>query len=266
MSWRPYLTTARLAIREAAFYRLNHLLSFVVAAVPLVALLLLWEQIVGPGERMAGLSRAQMLTYFILTRWLYEMTGPAVWGDITYEIREGDLAFHLLRPEHYGRYHFSLMLGSKLPYAIIGLGVLVPFALAVGRGWVWPPAVWVWPAFALSVIAAILLAFQFTFLFSLTAFWLEDTSGVALLVDFVIPLAAGALVPLALFPAPIAAALRWLPFAALLSFPARVYLGLLTPQAWLHGLAVQVGWLAMLLLVNTWVWRRGIRRFRAVGG
>ena len=266
MRWRKYLSVARLAVREAASYRLNHFLSFVVAAVPLIALLLLWNQILGPHQRLAGFSRGEMLTYFILTRWLYEFTGPAVWWDITYEIREGDLVFHLLRPQHYGLYHFALILGSKLPYALVGLGVVVPFAFSVGRAWVWPPTLSAWAAFALSTVLAVVLAYQFTFLFSLSAFWLEDTGGVSLLADYVVPLAAGALLPLDLFPRPIAAALNALPFAQLLSFPAQVYLGRLTSTAWLTGLAEQVAWIAALIAFNAWVWRRGLRRFRAVGG
>ncbi len=266
MGWRKYLTVARLAMQEAAAYRLNHFLSFVVAAVPLLGLLLLWEQVLGPQGRLAGFSRGEMLTYFILTRWLYELTGPAVWWDITYEIYEGDLAFHLLRPQRYDLYHFALIVGSKLPYALVGLGVVVPFALSVGAAWVWPPSVGAWAAFGVSVALAIALAFQFTFLFSLSAFWLEDTGGVSLLTYFVVPLAAGSLLPLDLFPRPVAALLHALPFAQLLYFPAQVYLGRVTGPAWWLGVAQQLAWLVGLMLLNGWVWRRGLRRFRAVGG
>ncbi len=266
MSWRPYFTTARLALREAATYRLNHFLSFVVAVVPLIALLLLWNTLLGPQQRLAGFTRGEMLTYFILTRWLYEFTGPVVWWDIAYEIREGDLIFHLLRPEWYSGYHFALIIGSKLPYALVGLAVAAPFALSVGVGWVWPPGVAAWAAFALSVVLAVALAYQFTFLSSLTAFWLEDNKAMNLLMDFVVPLAAGALLPLDVFPSAVATALRALPFAQLLYFPALVYLGRVDPGGWWAGVAQQVGWLVALLVINGWVWRRGLRRFRAVGG
>ncbi len=266
MGWRKYLTVARLAMQEAAAYRLNHFLSFVVAAVPLLGLLLLWDQVLGPQGRLAGFTRGEMLTYFILTRWLYELTGPAVWWDITYEIYEGDLAFHLLRPQRYDLYHFALILGSTLPYALVGLAVVVPFALSVGAAWVWPPSVGAWAAFGVSVALAIALAFQFTFLFSLSAFWLEDTGGVSLLTYFVVPLAAGSLLPLDLFPRPVAALLHALPFAQLLYFPAQVYLGRVSGAAWLSGVGVQLAWLVGLFLLNGWVWRRGLRRFRAVGG
>ncbi len=264
--WRKYVLVAQLAIREAASYRLNHALSFLVAAVPLVAVLLLWDAVFGPHTRLAGFSRAEMLTYFVLTRWLYELTGPTVWWDIRYEILEGDLVFHLLRPQRYGLYHFALFVGAKLPYALTGLAVVAPFALLVDAGWVWPPTLDAWLAFALSLVVAIVLGYAFTFLFSLSAFWLEEISAVDLLVDHIVPLAAGALLPLSLLPGPLAVLLTRLPFAKLLYFPAQVYLGQVEGTAFWAGLGEQLAWLAIVVALNTWVWKRGLRRFRAVGG
>ena len=264
--WRKYFMVAQLAVQEAASYRLNHALSFLVAAVPLVALILLWNAVFGPNTQLAGFSRGEILTYFVLTRWLYELTGPTVWWEIRYEILEGDLVFHLLRPQEYGLYHFALIVSSKLPYALTGLAVVAPFAWAVGAGWVWPPSLSAWLAFALSVLVAITLGYAFTFLFSLSAFWLEENTAVNLLADYVVPLAAGALLPLSLLPGPLAALLTRLPFAKLLYFPAQVYLGQVEGTAFWAGLGEQLAWLAGLAALNAWVWRRGLRRFRAVGG
>jgi len=266
MHWRKYALATWLAVRESAAYRLNHILSFVVAAVPLVAMLLLWDKVVGPGEKIAGMGRGEMLTYFIITRWLYELAAPTVWWDITSEIREGDLAFHLLRPQNYSLYHFAIILGSKMPYAIIGLGVVAPFALSIGQNWLWPPSALAWLGYGASAALSIVLGYQLTFLLSLSAFWLEETDAVALIADFVIPLAAGAVLPLSLFPKSVATALNFLPFAKILFFPAQVYLGTLSSQAIAIGLAEQAAWIAMLWALNTWVWQRGLRRFRAVGG
>ncbi len=266
MHWRKYALVTWLAVREAASYRLNHILSFVVGAVPLIAMLLLWDKVVGAGEKIAGMGRGEVLTYFIVTRWLYEIAAPTVWWDITSEIREGDLVFHLLRPQNYGLYHFAVILGSKLPYGIIGLGVVAPFALSIGQSWAWPPSALAWLGFGASALLSMVLGYQLTFLLSLSAFWLEETDGVALIADYVIPLAAGAVLPLSLFPKPIAAALEMLPFAKILFFPAQVYLGMVGGKAIAAGLAEQAAWIVALWALNAWVWRMGLRRFRAVGG
>ncbi|NPA27149.1 MAG: hypothetical protein GXO36_06090 [Chloroflexi bacterium] len=266
VNWRPYRTLVELSIRQATAYRMNYFLSFIVAAVPLIALLLLWETIYGTETQLAGFDRAQMLTYFILTRWLYELTRPTIWWDITYEVREGDLVFHLLRPFPYGLYHFALIVGFNLPYALIGLAVVAPFAWIVGAGWIWPASLATWLAFGVSAGLAFVLGYAFTLLFSLSAFWLEENSAVELLVHYITPLAAGALLPLDLLPGPLAALLARLPFAKLLYFPAQVYLGRVSGTAFWTGLAEQGLWLLGLILVNTWVWHQGLRRFRAVGG
>ena len=45
-----------------------------------------------------------------------------------------------------------------------------------------------------------------------------------------------------------------------------VYLGQVQGAALWRGLAIQAGWVVFFYLLARWVWRRGIRKYSAVGG
>ena len=265
-SIRKYLFVAKISIQEAAAYRLNHFLSFVVIAVPLAVILLLWDKVYGEHQLLASLTRNEVLTYFILTRWLFELTGPAVWWEITSDIHDGTLSFHLLRPENYQTYHFAAILGSKLPYSTVGLLVILPFVLLLGESFVFPTSWLIWMGFFLSSLLAVVLNYQLTYLFSLTAFWLEEGTAVNILADIVIPFAMGNILPLSFLPPTVEGFLQRLPFQYLLYFPASVYLDQLSQNQITQGVLTQIFWIIILFLLNKSVWKKGLRRFTAVGG
>ena len=56
-----------------------------------------------------------------------------------------------------------------------------------------------------------------------------------------------------------------LPFRWMVAFPVQLALGQLTPYEALSGYAAQGAWLGLSLALLAWTWRRGLRRYAAVG-
>jgi ABC-2 type transport system permease protein len=67
-------------------------------------------------------------------------------------------------------------------------------------------------------------------------------------------------------PALIQAAAVLLPFRYMLGFPVEVLMGGLAPGELALGFALQTAWLLAALSIYQLVWRRGLRRYSAVGG
>ena len=57
-----------------------------------------------------------------------------------------------------------------------------------------------------------------------------------------------------------------LPFRWAFGFPIEVIIGPISDGELAAGLAMQAAWLAALVVLIRVVWRRGVRRFAAVGG
>lgn len=96
------------------------------------------------------------------------------------------------------------------------------------------------------------------------AFWFEDTAGVDRFRTLGTRVLSGAVLPLALFPAPLQGFLDVQPFRFLVSFPIEVLL-LDDRSNLVRGFALQVGWVAAVGCSTVALWRRGLRSYQGAG-
>jgi ABC-2 type transport system permease protein len=94
---------------------------------------------------------------------------------------------------------------------------------------------------------------------------MDDRGTVSLLAAATIAFS-GNLLPLPLFPDWMHAFLFVQPFASLIDIPFRLYLGQLSGEAALAGLAVQAFWAAALMLVGRALTEGVMRRLQVQGG
>ena len=76
---------------------------------------------------------------------------------------------------------------------------------------------------------------------------------------------AGQVAPLSLFPEPLRVVAAVLPFRWMIAFPVEVVLGRADGRDVVIGSAMQALWIALAVLAMRGVWRRGVRRYSAVG-
>jgi viologen exporter family transport system permease protein len=213
-------------------------------------------------DRLAGLTLVEMLWYLAMTECMTLSTPRVAW-EVDQDVRTGALAVQLIRPLSYPLYRVSVSLGERAVRYAMSAVVASLVALAL----VGPIRV---SATGLVVfLAALPLAFVLDLLsyllIGLGAFWLEDTTGLALIYSRVTMILGGMLLPLELFPDGLQAVARSLPFALVMYGPARLFV------------RPDVGFLAELLVKQTafivifagavfLVHRAAMRRLFANGG
>ncbi|WP_116248302.1 ABC-2 family transporter protein [Nocardiopsis sp. FIRDI 009] len=191
--------------------------------------------------------------------------GPPL--DLEERIRDGAVATDLLRPvplqswwlaDDLGRAVYQLVFRAVPTFAV---GALV-FDLRL------PDDPLRWVAVLTSFALAAVVAFGLRYLYALAGFWLTDTRGVWAVAGLLGPVAAGALLPLTLFPPAVADVLRLLPWASMVQVPAEVLLGKesLPGGTAAGGPALQVLWAAALLALGALVTSRATRRVVVQGG
>jgi ABC-2 type transport system permease protein len=191
--------------------------------------------------------------------------GPQL--DLAERVRTGDVAIDLLRPAHLAPWWLAHDLG-RAAFGVVFRSVPT-FALGAALfPLVLPGDPVRWAAAAASLVLAVLIGFGLRYLYALAGFWLLDARGVTAVAVMVAGFASGQLLPLVLFPDPLAALLRALPWAGLIQVPVEVFLDKDTlPGGHIAGgLAFQAAWAAALLALGALLTARAARRVVVQGG
>lgn len=180
-------------------------------------------------------------------------------------IRTGEVAIDLSRPYDYQGWWASVAYGKAAFYG--WARAIPPFvAGSLVLDTRLPDRWWIWPAFLGSLLLAIGVAFTVRFIVQLSAFWFTDARGPNQVVWIAGGFLAGVFVPLALFPSWAEPVARALPFASMIDVPIEVFLGRREGSALARAFAVQLVWLAVLVLAGRAVLARAMRRVEVLGG
>jgi ABC-2 type transport system permease protein len=101
---------------------------------------------------------------------------------------------------------------------------------------------------------------------AMIAFWVLEISTIVFIVYSFEYFLSGHIFPLDMLPAWLSEVVRWMPFTYELYFPVQVFMERIAGADLAAGLAIQTGWVFTAWLIATTLWRRGVRRYQAVGG
>ena len=263
-----YRKVFAIGIQNTFVYRWAFVLRSVVGIVPLIGTLFLWQATFSGGTgTIAGYSYGSMILYFAMTVLMENLVTPTEdeW-QIAGEIRDGRLNALLLKPMNYLAYRFSLYASYRLLYTLVlapGV-VIVFFAL---REYIKLPAEPVtWLAFAGSTVLAALLQFFIAYSIAMLAFWILEISTIIFIIYSFEYFLSGRIFPLDMLPPWLSGFVKWAPFTYELYFPVQIFMERVKGPALIEGLAIQAGWVILAWLAAVTLWRRGVKKYQAVGG
>jgi len=217
----------------------------------------------GRGGSVAGYGAADFAAYYLVLMLVNHFTFTWIMYEFEYRVRHGSLSFALLRPLH----PIHADIADNVSYKLITLPLIGIAALVLGL--LFRPALHAVPWALAAAVPALLLAFALRFVvewtLALCAFWTTRTSAINQGYFVAALFCSGQLAPLALLPGPLQLVAQVLPFRWTVGFPVELLLGRLTPQQALVGMAIQLAWLVVGLVLLRFVWRAGVRAYAAVG-
>jgi ABC-2 type transport system permease protein len=240
-------------------YRAELLLWVLANSLPLI-MMGVWSQAAAGGE--FSLSALDFARYFIAVFVVRQFTIVWVIWDFEREILEGKLSPRLLQPIdpvwHHVAGHVSERL-ARLPFSVC---LVVLFFLLYPQAFWWPSVLRLFGG-CLAIILAFTLRFIIQYTFAMFAFWVERATAIEQLWFLFYLFLSGMIAPLDLFPEAVRAVVVWTPFPYLIYFPVSLLVGLPTPVA--KGFMIMLMWCGLGLVVNRWLWRRGIKHYSGMG-
>jgi len=252
-------------LKAALEYRANFVLSLVAATSPIVIQTVLWIALYRPGEVLFGYTFGQMVAYTVLAQLVSRLVRTGFEYQINDDIRQGGLDRYLIKPLGYAGYRLAVFLGDKSFQSALML-VLIAGAVAVLGGAtglaVTPEAA---GAFLLSLVLAFGLNFLLFWCVAMVGFWMTEVTFLFEAVRIIIITLSGGIFPLSVFGPGAEAWLKALPFRFTIQMPVDLLTGRAAPGEFGATLPSVLAWAAALALVGLFLWRRGLRRFTAVG-
>src|SRR6476660_5264249 len=246
-------------------YRANLLMYLLFWLVSPIVYLSVWTTVANSQGSVQGLTANDFSTYYLTLLIVDNLTTQITIHLLAYKIQDGTLSGELLKPVHP---ILTNTLMNNLAFKALMLMVLIPVWVVLCLLFQ-PDFSGVTPQTLLLAVPAVVLGFGISFLFgaviTCVAFWTTRVYSLNEFYDALFLLFGGVFVPLDLMPPLVQQVAQFLPFQARIYFPIQLILGRLTSQQIAWNFAMDIVSLLIGLGLFNLVWRKGVKRFSAVG-
>lgn len=238
------------------------LFSSLLIAVISATLGFLWIAALPDGESIRGYDAVMMVWYIAIAEAVVNGVDQRLMVRIGEDLRRGDITMELLRPVTVVWMLLARELGRSVARFALSLPACCIVAWALAGA---PPSWWALATLAVTGPLAVLVQMLIVVLASSSALWLGDTTAAWFVLQKLVFLAGGMLLPLEFWPGVVGDVLLVLPWASTAYVPAHVAVAF-DPTRVVLLVALQAGWIALLALGTAAAWARGERRLLTVEG
>ncbi len=266
---RKYWFVFKVALAERFVYRGDFFIATFLRFTPIITTIALWSAVYAGGDqqRIGSLTYGEMVSYYLvvmIVRAFGSMPGLA--STLSGDIREGNLRKFIIQPVNYVVYHLHLRMAHKSVYFVMAA---VPYFIVFWwcRDYLpgWPP-IEQWGLCLCSLVLVFVLGYLINTAIGLLSFWFMEVSSFLFIFMVSQYFLSGHQFPLSLLPDGLRDVITYLPFAYETFHPVMLLLGKYDQAMALQVVAGQLLWIGVLLVIVSFGWRRGLRRYAAFGG
>ena len=264
---KAYLALFRIRFINSLQYRLAALAGVVVSFAWGVMSILAYAAFYRADPAAFPMEFPHLVSYIWMHEALLLLFSP--WGgtsDAVESIVSGNIAYELARPmDIYDRWFVEAAANKVAKTALRCVPILIiAFLLPPPYGMAIQASLFQLSMFVLSVPLCLGVTTAYCMLDNISTFHTMSRSNVIFVIvaDFF----AGAYIPLPFFPEPLRKIVELTPFAAMQNMPLRIFSGDIAGAEALRGVALQVFWLAALLVAGKLLMRNSLRRVVSQGG
>jgi len=261
-----YLKILKLNFEKVFEHRARSFVWFTLSLINPLIMILFWK-----GAKLNANSHitnkwniSSLSAYYILLIIASSILISHIEEDVAYyDIRKGKLSNYLLRPISY----YWLNLIQETPYRILqGIFAIITFSIFtffMGKLFLFHQS-----NLLLNLIIAansFFISFTFKISMALLAFWFINISGIFNTFEVVIAVFSGFILPLELMPQILKNIALITPFPYTIYYPIIAFQGKLTNFQSIKIIGIQLFWIFLLVLIYKFLWKKGIKRFTAVG-
>lgn len=239
-------------------YRLRSLIWILIPITNNITLILFWA---GSGNSSSSVS-----SYYVLMTIVGLITVSHTEYEVAeVDIKQGGLVNYLTKPISY----FTIQLISEIPYrvlhgvyALLILGGFIVFIPGLVTSTLNPLYI---PLIIIIFVLGYLISYSFKMAMAFSAFWFKDTMGFFELMTIAIIIFSGGIMPIPWYPRFLQTICKILPFSYFGYYPVIALQGALSFFSLMRLILIQGVWFCSLYLLQSYLWKQGMKKFSAVG-
>lgn len=244
-------------IHDFLVYRTR--LVIIVLSSFIAPLVMMWILNGLPGQFVNGMSKNDLISYYLTTSILYLFLNSKIDSYVKESIQLGEIANYLVKPINFWSVAFVKDISGRFIKFVFGLPlfILLVFIYSLQLNFDLN-----YLSLTISMLTiSFFLSFTLAFSVGLLAFWLEEVWGIQNVKEVAIVLLSGIALPYTFFPLALQKFLIFTPFPYLINWPLhKGFSGNLTLE-----FVMAMAWLLAFLLLNWFVWKKGIKKYSALG-
>ncbi len=247
-------------------YRFTVLTYRIGETAEVLVLIMMWSAIYSSGSGIiSGFTLNEMITYVLAGNLFSVAVRSFLPSYVSLMINEGRLSMFLVKPISF----IKFVIINEFGRAFLATSISVVSQVLVIIFFLDKFIVNLEPLYVLLILAMLILAFfielMIGFMVGCIAFWTEEIDGIHLTIERLKRFFSGGYFPISLLPTAAVVTSSYLPFQYSFFMPAQLYLKKISLEQGAHGLLIQVAWIVILSILLYFVWRRGLKRYEAVG-
>lgn len=263
-----YFKSFKMGMQRSMEYRVNFFLGFLSCIFPLIIQFFLWKAIFESSGRdlVYGYRFSQLFLYSVATGIVTKITAQGFQYEVHREIKTGVFSKYLVLPVNFFSMKLFVVLGQKIAEFFIGI-LMITIVLIIFKYTTDYPGnmINIFP-FCLSFIMGIILNFIIFYgVLSLT-FTLNDASYFFEVVQIILLVVSGGILPLDIFGERMLSVLKLLPFQYTAYFPINILTGRSSADEIAAGLLLQAFYLVILGVFVNLLWNSSAKKYTTFGG
>lgn len=259
-----YFWIFKLDFKQSLHYFADYVISAVFIAVILFIFTNLWQSIYAGRIEVDGFTISKLIWYLALTEAIAMSIGwRFLFESVPTDIKSGAIANYLTKPLSYLGWYFSISFSKFINYFLIfiALGSIVTFLLVGPLDFSIMRIV----PLILIICLAFALSFFIAMIFVALAFWLEDVTAFYWVLQKMLFILGGMLIPIELYPEFIRGYLYYLPVSFITYWPGKYFVNG-EISALVTTLVGQIIWITLFSLIAIIVYKAGIKKVNINGG
>lgn len=188
--------------------------------------------------------------------------------EISGAIRDGSVAYEIVRPYNLYFWWYIKAVSKRMANGILRIWpvLLLAFLLPEPYRLVLPSSFGNFVLFLVSLILGIFVVAGLNLLVYTIGFYTYNDAGIGSILNCIMEVLSGGLVPVVLLPGVIQKTTYYLPFRLISDLPFRVYTNNIGIYEGLTSIGLQVIWIAVLIFLGNMIVKRSLRKVFVQGG